>query len=125
MESKKRVNRAAWLLTLILLVSLLTPVSLAEISHHPLSSRHSSHLSPQSPRPTSLNSENWALIFAVGVYKNNPDADRPSMLEAADALYGVLTGSSEWQADHIHKLTGSQATGQNLEFGSTGKLIKE
>ena len=58
--------------------------------------------------------ENWALIFAVGVYKNNPDADRPSMLEAADNLYSVLVNSPEWQPDHIHVVKGSQATGQNL-----------
>jgi hypothetical protein len=58
--------------------------------------------------------EYWALIFAVGVYKNHPDQDRPSMLEAADDLYDVLVDSPEWQPDHIHKVTGSQATGQNL-----------
>jgi hypothetical protein len=58
--------------------------------------------------------EYWALIFAVGIYKNHPDQDRPSMLEAADNLYDVLVDSAQWQPDHIHKVTGSQATGQNL-----------
>jgi hypothetical protein len=62
----------------------------------------------------SMGSECWALIFAVGVYKNRPDKDRPSMLEAADNLYNVLLDSPQWQHDHIHKVTGSQATGEAL-----------
>ncbi|MCK5030992.1 MAG: hypothetical protein KAR64_05955, partial [Thermoplasmatales archaeon] len=58
--------------------------------------------------------EYWALLFAVGVYKNNPDQDRPSMLEAVDDLYDVLLDSPQWQADHIHKVTASEATGRRL-----------
>jgi len=58
--------------------------------------------------------EYWALLFAVGVYRNNPNQDRPSMLEAVDDLYDVLIDSSQWQSDHIHVVKGSQATGQNL-----------
>ncbi len=56
----------------------------------------------------------WALIFAVGVYLNNPDQDRPSMLEAADDLYNTLLASPLWKTENIHKVTGSQATGQSL-----------
>ena len=52
--------------------------------------------------------EYWALIFAVGIYKNNPQQNRLSMLEAADDLYDVLLSSSQWQADHIRKVTGSE-----------------
>ena len=58
--------------------------------------------------------EYWALLFAVGVYKNNPGQNRPSMLEAVDDLYDVLLDSPQWQADHIHKVTASQATGRRL-----------
>ena len=57
-----------------------------------------------------LATEYWALIFAVGVYKNHPNQDRPSMLEAADDLYDVLLDSPQWQADHIHKVTAAQCT---------------
>jgi len=58
--------------------------------------------------------EYWALLFAVGIYYKNPDMDRPSMLEAADALYDVLIDSPQWEPDHIRMTTGEQATGKNL-----------
>ncbi|KYK31613.1 MAG: hypothetical protein AYK22_02040 [Thermoplasmatales archaeon SG8-52-3] len=58
--------------------------------------------------------ENWALIVGVGVYYNNPDQDRPSMLDAVDNLYSSLISSPNWQVDHIHVLKGSQATTLNL-----------
>jgi len=64
-----------------------------------------------------LATEYWALIFAVGIYKNHPNQNRPSMLEAAEDLYDVLLGSPQWQADHIHKVTGAQCT--------LSKLIQE
>ena len=63
---------------------------------------------------TNEETEYWALIFAVGVYKNNPHQNRPSMLISADNLYEVLINSPQWQADHIHKVTASKATGQRL-----------
>ena len=65
-------------------------------------------------RQEAAGTEYWALLFAVGVYKNNPHEDRPSMLEAVDDLYDVLLDSPQWQADHIHKVTASEATGQRL-----------
>ncbi len=58
--------------------------------------------------------EYWAVIFAVGFYYNNPDQDRPSMLACAENLYDVLVASPNWQKDHIHKVTGSKATGRRL-----------
>ena len=51
--------------------------------------------------------EYWALLFAVGVYKNHPGQDRPSMLVAVEDLYNVLLDSPQWQEDHIHKVTAS------------------
>ncbi len=57
----------------------------------------------------------WALLFAVGVYENTPDADRPSMLEACDDLYAELLNSPNyWQVSNIHTVKGSQALLQNL-----------
>ena len=58
--------------------------------------------------------EYWALIFAVGVYKNNPDENRQAMLKAAENLYKVLLNSPQWKKDHIHKVTASEATGRRL-----------
>lgn len=63
--------------------------------------------------------EYWALIFAVGVYRDDPDDmggwnDRPSMLKSAENLYEVLLNSPNWQADHIHKVTAEAATGRRL-----------
>jgi hypothetical protein len=66
--------------------------------------------------PNQINSgtEYWALLFAVGVYKNNPQQDRPSMLVAVENLYNVLLDSPQWQEDHIHKITATDATGIRL-----------
>jgi hypothetical protein len=58
--------------------------------------------------------EYWGLIFAVGIYKNNPIQDRPKMLQAADSFYETLLKYPNWDEDHIHIVKGEQATGQNL-----------
>lgn len=58
--------------------------------------------------------EYWGLLFAVGVYKNNPNQDRPSMLSAVDNLYDSLIESEEWLPSHIHVVKGTEATGQRL-----------
>lgn len=59
-------------------------------------------------------SQYWALLFAVGVYEGNPDAERPEMLESCDDLYTTLVDSDNWQASNIHTVKSSQATLQNL-----------
>lgn len=60
-------------------------------------------------------SHHWALLFAVGVYLNAPDKDRPEMLQACDDLYNTLLASPDyWQPANIHTVKGSQATLQNL-----------
>jgi hypothetical protein len=56
----------------------------------------------------------WAIIFAVGIYKNNPNQNRLSMLEAADDLYDTLLKYDNWNKDNIHLIKGEQATGKNL-----------
>ena len=58
--------------------------------------------------------EYWALLFAVGIYKNHPEKDRESMLVEVEDFYETLIGAPEWQADHIHKVTGADATGIRL-----------
>ena len=64
---------------------------------------------------SSSQSQYWGLLFAVGVYLNNPDKDRPEMLEACDDLYATLLDSPQyWQVNNIHVVKGSQATLQNL-----------
>jgi hypothetical protein len=52
--------------------------------------------------------EYWALLFAVGIYKDNPNQNRPSMLVAVEDLYNVLLDSPQWEEDHIHKVTGDE-----------------
>lgn len=58
--------------------------------------------------PISSETEYWALLFAVGIYMDNPDQDRPSMLEAVDYFYNVLLDSPQWQEDNIHMVTGDE-----------------
>lgn len=75
-----------------------------------------------------LNSEGteyWALLVAVGIYYNNPNANRPSMLEAVDNLYDVLLDSPLWEEDHIHVLKGEEATMRNLIKGLIWLILKE
>ncbi len=67
-----------------------------------------------SPNPITSETEYWALLFAVGVYLNNPDQDRPSMLEAVEDLYNVLLSSPQWKEDNIHKVTASDAVRSRL-----------
>jgi hypothetical protein len=58
--------------------------------------------------------EYWALLVAVGVYYNNPDQNRPSMLDAVDMLYSSLLSSPNWDTDHIRVLKAERATMFNL-----------
>jgi hypothetical protein len=58
--------------------------------------------------------EYWAIIFAVGIYNNHPNQNRPSMIEAADDFYETLLNYPIWDEDHVHIVKGTQATGQNL-----------
>jgi hypothetical protein len=69
----------------------------------------------QGPSKPSSAGQYWGVIFAVGYYYNAPeDFNRPDMIDSANNLYASLTGSGNWQADHIQMLQSSQATGKNL-----------
>jgi len=62
-------------------------------------------------------SHHYALLFAVGVYLNRPDMDRPEMLQACDDLYSTLVNSpAYWQAANIHTVKGDAATLNNLLY---------
>jgi len=61
--------------------------------------------------------EYWALLVAVGVYADNPDQNRPLMLEEVDDLYEVLLQSDVWSEDHIKVIKGEDATGFNIISG--------
>lgn len=66
------------------------------------------------PKETSQ-SRFWGLLFAVGIYENAPDQDRPTMLQACDNLTNVLLDSpAYWQSSNMRVVKGSQATLQNL-----------
>ena len=99
----------------IICVLLITPVCNAGLSAKEMIEKNDRiNIFQENDSPTTVGTEYWALIFAVGVYKNNPHQNRPSMLEAADNLYDVLLSSPEWQPDHIHVVKGEQATGKTL-----------
>ena len=73
-----------------------------------------SQLQKTTQSPISMDTEYWALLFAVGEYYNSPDNDRPTMLEACDDLYATLLDSPNWQQDHIRVRKAADATGKNL-----------
>jgi len=62
-------------------------------------------------------SEYWALLVAVGVYADDPQQNRPLMLEEVDDLYEVLLQSDIWSEDHIKVIKGEDATVSNIVSG--------
>ena len=59
----------------------------------------------------------WALLVAVGVYADDPQQNRPLMLEEVDDLYDVLLQSEVWTEDHIKVIKGEDATVSNIISG--------
>ena len=104
-----KINRTCTMLVVSIVCTalIISPVYTAEFNVK-------DHLSKITTKMENTGTEYWALLFAVGIYRNHPNQNRPSMLEAADDLYDVLVDSPEWQPDHIHIVKGSQATGQRL-----------
>jgi hypothetical protein len=99
--------------TIVLIASLLIMSQIGAASYQSTNRqlpRLNDFINPQ----TNDGTEYWGLIFAVGEYYNNPNQNRPTMLEAADDLYEVLIDSPHWQPDHIRIVKGAQATGQTL-----------
>jgi len=61
--------------------------------------------------------EYWALIVAVGIYANNPDMDRPSMLVESAKLQEMLPVSSNWDENHMKVIERENATVPNIING--------
>ncbi len=112
---KGTVNMKFMMIAIICIALLVSPVCNAGLNTKETTKRNNKiDVQKLTDSQEVAGTEYWALLFAVGVYKNNPDQDRPSMLEAVDDLYDVLLDSPQWQADHIHKVTASEATGRRL-----------
>jgi len=104
-----KINRKCTTLvtSIVIMTLLIIPVHNAELITN-------NHPSEVIVKIENTGTEYWALLFAVGIYYNHPNQNRPSMLKAADDLYDALANSHEWEEDHIHLVKSSQATGQNL-----------
>jgi hypothetical protein len=61
--------------------------------------------------------EYWALLVAVGEYADDPQQNRPSMLEEVDDLYDLLLQSDIWSEDHIKVIKAEDATVSNILSG--------
>jgi hypothetical protein len=105
---KRKMKWTLIIISFICVVLLISPACTAGLSSLSLKKKNT-----QTQETTQ--SRYWALLFAVGVYENAPDADRPEMLQACDDLYNVLIDSPQfWQQSNIHTVKGSQAILQNL-----------
>jgi hypothetical protein len=105
---KRKMKWSVSILSGICVVLLVSPACSAGLSSLSLNKKNT-----QTKETTQ--SRYWALLFAVGVYENAPDQDRPEMLQACDDLYNVLIDSPQfWQPSNIHTVKGSQAILQNL-----------
>ena len=67
--------------------------------------------------PENEGTEYWALLVAVAIYAENPEQDRPLMLEEVDDLYDLLLQSDWWSEDHIKVIKGENATIFNIIQG--------
>jgi hypothetical protein len=91
----------------ICILSILTPLCSAGL--HPQITKQ------KTENRSSSQSQFYALLFAVGVYENHPEMDRPEMLDACDNLYSTLLDSPQyWQPANIHVDKGSQCLLKNL-----------
>lgn len=103
-----RVKCSVGILSLICIILLISPACTAGVGSLALKKKDIQ------PKETSA-SQYWALLFAVGEYENDPDQNRPSMLEACDNLYNALLESPQyWQASNIHVQKAGQCYLQNL-----------
>lgn len=61
--------------------------------------------------------EYWALLVAVAIYADDPQQNRPLMLEEVDDFYDLLLECPWWQEDHIKVIKGEDATIKNILEG--------
>jgi len=105
---KQKIQWITLAISIICVVLLVTPACTAGLSFQRMKKE-------EKTTQSTSQSQYWALLFAVGVYQNAPDQDRPEMLEACDDLYNTLLDSPQyWQVSNIHTVKGSQAILQNL-----------
>ncbi|MCX6670375.1 MAG: caspase family protein [Euryarchaeota archaeon] len=105
---KRKMKFSVSIISMICIVVLISPACSAGLSSLAIKKKNT-----QSQQASQ--SQYWALLFAVGTYEGNPDADRPSMLEACDDLHTVLLNSPQyWKESNIHTLKGGQCYLQNL-----------
>lgn len=116
-----KIKLITYAVSIICVFLLISPVSIARFSVQDTGlnqpNQHNSRIE-EIPLKETSNSNHYALLFAVGVYLNAPDHDRPSMLESVEDLYDTLLDSPEiWKPENIQKITASDATLQNLIKG--------
>ena len=63
------------------------------------------------------NVEYWALLVAVGIYKDNPSMNRPTMLQEVQRFEQVFGFSENWDENHIKIITKEEATVINILDG--------
>jgi len=115
MKSKSNTKFTILVISIICIALIVSPAHTVGLNEKgQLKENNNLNLSGVNNIHINAGTEYWALLFAVGIYRDNPNKDRPSMLEAVDDLYDVLIDSPQWQPDHIHVVKGSQATGINL-----------
>jgi len=77
-----------------------------------------SSISLQGEKQTDANdTEFWALLVAVAEYADNPNENRPLMLDEVDDFHELLLSSPIWQEDHIKVIKTEDATTQNILKG--------
>jgi hypothetical protein len=69
------------------------------------------------PVNNDTSTEYWALLIAVGIYRENPWMNRRSMLTEVENLYTTLLRSTHWEEQHIRVITGENATFRNIQKG--------
>ena len=103
-----KVKWSVSILSVICIILMISPACTAGLNSVTLRKKNIQTMEPSQ-------SQYWALLFAVGIYEGNPDAERPEMLEACDNLYNVLLDSpGYWQTSNIHVVTRNQGLLQNL-----------
>lgn len=67
-------------------------------------------------KTTFMASDHWALCVGVGVYAENPEQDRPDMLDEVTDFAQTLIDHG-WLPDHVKVIKGENATERNILAG--------
>ena len=80
MKNESNMKLTMLVVSILCIALLITPVCTAGIGAKEMIRKNNRiNIFQENDKPTTAGTEYWALIFAVGIYKNNPDADRPSI----------------------------------------------